>query len=68
MIILRHGKFISGARIFRAGEILPSTAGVQSLVARKLAEVVDDIKATKATKKREPDKAGASPENVEVNS
>ena len=43
MIILRHGKFISGMRIFRAGEILPDTPGVQSLVAQNLAEVVADV-------------------------
>ena len=50
MIILRHGRYISGARVFRAGEILPDTPGVQSLVAQKLAEVVADVKTPKAGK------------------
>ena len=65
MIILRHGRYISGARVFRAGEILPDTPGVQSLVAQKLAEVVADVKTPKATKKRESEPA---PKNVEGNS
>ena len=69
MIILRHGRYISGARIFRAGEILPDTPGVQSLVAQKLAEVVAEVKATKASKKREsePPKSEPVQENVEGN-
>ena len=64
MIILRHGRYISGSRIFRAGEILPDTPGVQGLVAQGLAEVVEKFKNPKAAKKRE---AGASQENVEGN-
>lgn len=62
MIILKHGRFISGTRIFKAGEILPDTPGVQELVDKGLAEVVADVSATcdatktpKATKKREPE-------------
>ena len=68
MIILRHGRYISGARVFRAGEILPDTPGVQSLVAQKLAEVVADVKTPKAVKKREPIQASPAQENVEGNS
>ena len=44
MIILRHGRYISGSRIFRVGEILPDTPGVQGLVERKLAEAVAEVK------------------------
>ena len=69
MIILRHGRYISGARVFRAGEILPDTPTVQSLVAHKLAEVVAEVKATKASKKREPEPPKPEPaqENAEGN-
>ena len=67
MIVLRHGRFISGTRIFRAGEILPDTPGVQELVGKKLAEVVADVKTQKAAKKREPEKAETPPENVAGN-
>ena len=63
MIILRHGRYISGARVFRAGEILPDTPGVQSLVAQKLAEAVAEAKTQKAAKKRE---APVAQENVKV--
>ena len=65
MIILRHGRFISGTRIFRAGEILPDTPGVQELVDKRLAEAVAEVKTQKATKKREPEPAQ---KNVEGNS
>ena len=65
MIILRHGRYISGARVFRAGEILPDTPGVQSLVAQKLAEVVADVKTPKVPKKRDAEPA---PKNDEGNS
>ena len=65
MIILRHGRFISGTRIFRAGEILPDTPGVQKLVEERLAEAVAEVKTQKATKKRESEPA---PKNVEGNS
>ena len=65
MIILRHGRYISGSRIFRVGEILPDTPGVQGLVERKLAEVVAEVKTAKAPKKREPDPA---PKNDEGDS
>ncbi len=65
MIILKHGRFISGTRIYRAGEILPDTPGVQGLVERKLAEVVAEVKTPKATKKRDTEPA---PKNDEGNS
>ena len=65
MIILKHGRFISGTRIYRAGEILPDTPGVQGLVERKLAEVVAEVKAPKATKKRDN---GPAPKNDEGDS
>ena len=68
MIILRHGRFISGTRIFRAGEILPDTPGVQSLVERYLAEAVADVKATKAAKKRDLEKVSPAPKNDEGDS
>ena len=64
MIILKHGRFIYGARIFRAGEVLPDTPGVQELVGKRLAEAVAEVKATKASKKREPEPAQ---ENAEGN-
>lgn len=65
MIILRHGRFISGTRIFRSGEILPDTPAVQSLVAIHLAEAVAESKPPKPQKKREPDPA---PKNDESDS
>ena len=64
MIILRHGRFISGSRVFRVGEVLPDTAGAQSLVAMGMAEAVAEVKAAKASKKREPEPAQ---ENAEGN-
>ena len=69
MIILRHGRYISGARVFRAGEILPDTPGVQSLVEQKLAEVIAEVKTPKSAKKREPEPPKPEPvqENVEGN-
>ena len=68
MIILRHGRFISGTKIFRAGEILPDTPGTQRLVEQRLAEVVADIKTQKAAKKREPEKTEPAQENAKVDS
>ena len=65
MIILRHGRFISGSRIFRAGEILPDTSRVRELVAQGMAEVIETVKTTKAAKKRE---AETTQKNVEGNS
>lgn len=64
MIILRHGKFISGTKIFRAGEILPPTPGVQALVEQNLAEVIADVRPPKTAKKA---KSETAPENNEVN-
>ena len=64
MIILRHGRFISGSRIFRAGEILPDTPGVQELVAKRMAEVIAEVKTPKSRKKSEPE---AAPKNDESN-
>ncbi|MBQ7665354.1 MAG: hypothetical protein IJS42_01425 [Synergistaceae bacterium] len=54
-------------RIFRAGEILPDTPGVQSLVAQNLAEVVADVKTAKAPKKRDTEKVSPTPKNDESN-
>ena len=65
MIILRHGRYISGSRIFRVGEILPDTPGVQGLVERKLAEIIAESKTAKAPKKRDTDTA---PKNDEGDS
>ena len=65
MIILRHGRYISGSRIFRVGEILPDTPGVQGLVERKLAEIIAENKTAKAPKKRDTDTA---PKNDEGDS
>lgn len=68
MIILRHGKFISGMRIFRAGEVLPDNPASMELVEKRLAEVVADVKATKAAKKRDPEKVSPAPKNDEGDS
>lgn len=65
MIILRHGRYISGSRIYRVGETLPDTLGAQVLVESKLAEIVADVKATKAAKKRDTE---AAPKNDEGDS
>lgn len=53
MIILRHAKFISGARIFKAGEILPDTAGTRELIARGFAEEVNTQKNSRPAKRKE---------------
>ena len=64
MIVLKHGKFISGLRLFHVGEVLPDTAVAKSLVDKGLAEIVADTpkKSAKAIKK--PDTV-AVPEKVE---
>ena len=67
MIILRHGKFISGFRIFQVGEILPDTDGVQELVRKGIAENIEAVKKPKTTKKPEPDKVDTTQENVKSN-
>ena len=53
MIRLRHGKFISGLRVFRAGDVLPDTTTAKELVERGLAEIIADTpkKSAKAVKK-----------------
>ena len=73
MIILKHGKFISGARIFRAGAILPDNADTQGLVSHGLAEIVADApkKAAKSAKKLELEPIVSEQivqENAQVNS
>ena len=66
MIVLRNGKFISGFRLFRVGEILPDTPSTKSLVEKGLAEVIADTpkKSAKVVKKSEPDKVEPTQENV----
>ena len=70
MIILRNGKFISGLRIFRSGDILPDTPTAKELVEKGLAEIIADTpkKSAKVAKKTEPDKVAPTQENVESNS
>lgn len=70
MIILRYRKFISGARIFSAGDVLPDIAAAKELVEKGLAEVVADTpkKSTKNAKKTEPEKSEPAQENVEGDS
>ena len=65
MIILRHGKFISGLRVFRAGDVLPDTTTAKELVERGLAENIPDIpkKSAKTVKKSDP---ATVPEEVET--
>ncbi len=69
MIILRHGKFISGLRVFRAGDVLPDTPTARELVEKALAEIVADVpkKAVKTVKKTEPDTAAPVQENAKSN-
>lgn len=64
MIILRHGKFISGLRVFRAGDVLPDTPTARELVKKALAEIVADTpkKSAKSVKKSDP---ATVPEKVE---
>ena len=62
MIILKHAKFISGTRIYRAGEILPDTQGVRELVAKGIAVVVNPERTPKTAKRKEQDK---TPETVQ---
>lgn len=70
MIILRHGKFISGLRVFRAGDVLPDTSTAKLMVEKGYAEIVADSpkKSAKTAKKPEPDKVEPIRENVEGNS
>ena len=73
MIVLKHGKFISGARIFSAGAILPDNVDAQKLITQGLAEVVADApkKAAKSAKKLEPEPIVSEQivqENAQVNS
>ena len=69
MNILRHGKFISGSRIYRAGDVLPDSAGAQELVKRRLAETIEDTsgKKSKPPKKSEPANTTPTSENVAGN-
>ena len=66
MIVLRHGKFISGFRVFQSGDILPDTSTAKELVEKGLAEIVADTskKSAKVAKKSEPDKVEPTQENV----
>ena len=69
MVILRNGKFISGLRIFQAGDILPDTPSAKELVEKGLAEIVADTpkKSARVAKKPEPDKVEPTQENAQVN-
>lgn len=69
MIVLTHGKYISGFKIFRVGEILPETPGAKNLVEKGLAEIVADVpkKSAKNAKKSEPEKVDPAQENAQVN-
>ena len=69
MIILRHGKFISGLRVFQSGDILPDTPTAKALVEKGLAEIVADTpkKSAKVVKKSEPDKVESTQENAKSN-
>ena len=68
MIVLKHGKFISGARIFRAGAILPDNADTQGLVSHGLAEIVADTPKKTAKSPRKPEPVEPVQENAQVNS
>ena len=65
MYVLKHGKFISGSRIYRSGDVLPDSAGAQELVKMRLAEAIETTptKKAKATKIPEP-----TSENAKVDS
>ncbi len=69
MHVLRHGKFISGSRIYRAGDVLPDTAGAQELVKRCLAEAIEDTSGKKSKSPKKPESANTTPtsENVAGN-
>ena len=43
MIVLKHGKFISGAKIFSAGAILPDNVDVQKLITQGLVVAQNDF-------------------------
>lgn len=69
MIVLKHGKFISGAKIFRAGAVLPDNADVQRLVLQGVAEVVADVpKKSAKSEKSETASAETIQENAKINS
>lgn len=55
MIVLKKGKFISGLKIFKAGDILPDTVDAQELVRKNIVEIIQDTpkKAAKTNKKAE---------------
>lgn len=71
MIILRHGRFISGFHVYKAGEILPDTPGANNLAKMGMAEIVADApkKPPKPVKKSDnvPAPVEAVPENAKVN-
>lgn len=68
MIKLKKGKFISGAKIFSAGEILPDNPNVQKLVYQGFAEVIADLpKKSAKARKLEPETAEIAQENVKIN-
>ena len=70
MIILKNGKFISGAKIFSAGAILPDNVDTQKLVSQGLAEFIADIpkKAVKQARIIEPKTVENTRENEQSNS
>lgn len=63
MIILRHVKFISDGRVFRAGDIVPDNSVTRSLIEKGFAEIVNNNVKTSAKKP----KAEAPRENDEIN-
>ena len=69
MIVLRHGKYISGLRIYCVGDVLPDTPSAKSLVECGKAEIVADIpkKSAKIAKKPELEKIEPAQENAQVN-
>ena len=65
MIILKNGKFISGNRIFRAGDSLPDTEITRLLVEQGRAEIIEtNTRKNKSAKKIEPDKANVTQNNI----
>lgn len=68
MIILKNGKFISGNRIFRAGDSLPDTEITRLLIEHGRAEIIEtNTKKNKSAKKIEPVvQTNVAQENVKV--
>lgn len=69
MIVLKKGKFISGSKLYKVGELLPDTVDAKKLVKKGIAEYIADTtpkRVGKVAKKAEQENS-QSIENAEAN-